>query len=295
MLNQDQPFEKVVCKYNTIFLRVSQDFEKGGFYMEEVQKVTNQTPIEIALGIDENGMTTARALYDFLEMPNKNFSRWAKQNIEKNEFYEENKDWWGFFIVKSGNECKDYRLTTDFAKHLSMESHSAKGKIARKYFVGVEDKAKDLVLILKQASGDPMKLLKLHYAALEQVDKKVSDMGSKVETLEERFTKFEQELPMLPDDADEVHDCLNKRVVFLLGGKESNAYRNKSLSKKVFMDAYRVLKYNFNVSRYKAIKRKQKDKAIEVIQRYEPPFFLAQQIESVNAQQTLDLTGGGSE
>lgn len=145
-----------------------------------------------------------------------------------------------------------------------------------------------------QLPTEPMELLKIHYAALEQVDKKVSDVGSKVETLEERFTKFEQELPMLPDDADEVHDCLNKRVVFLLGGKESNAYRNKSLSKKVFMDAYRVLKHNFNVSRYKAIKRNQKAKAIEVIQKYEPPFFLAQQIESVNAQQSLNLKGGAT-
>lgn len=36
LLNQDQPFEKVVCKYNTIFLRVSQDFKKGGIYMEEM-------------------------------------------------------------------------------------------------------------------------------------------------------------------------------------------------------------------------------------------------------------------
>lgn len=121
-----------------------------------------------------------------------------------------------------------------------------------------------------------------------------TELYEKVDTLEQRFTKFEQELPMLPDDADEVHDSLNKRVVFLLGGKESNAYRNKSLSKKVFMDAYRVLKYNFNVSRYKAIKRNQKAQALQIIEKYEPPFFLAQQIESVNAQQTLDLEGGVS-
>lgn len=74
-------------------------------------------------------MTTARKLYEFLELRKADFSRWAKTNIESNEFYEENKDWWGFFIVKNGNNCKDYRLTTDFAKHLSMESHSSKGKI----------------------------------------------------------------------------------------------------------------------------------------------------------------------
>ena len=34
---------------------------------------TNQTPIEIELGIDENGMTTARKLYEFLEMDKKHY------------------------------------------------------------------------------------------------------------------------------------------------------------------------------------------------------------------------------
>lgn len=49
---------------------------------------TDKTPIEIALGIDENGYTTARALYDFLDMPKQNFARWAKKNIEENEYFE---------------------------------------------------------------------------------------------------------------------------------------------------------------------------------------------------------------
>lgn len=63
--------------------------------MEQVMNTTDKTPIELELEIDENGMTTARQLYEFLEMDKSNFSRWARQNIEKNEFYEENKDWWG--------------------------------------------------------------------------------------------------------------------------------------------------------------------------------------------------------
>ena len=44
---------------------------------------TDKTPIEIALGIDENGYTTARALYDFLDMPKQNFARWAKRILKK--------------------------------------------------------------------------------------------------------------------------------------------------------------------------------------------------------------------
>ena len=52
--------------------------------MNEIMEATEQTPIEIALGIDADGMTTARKLYEFLGMDNKNYSRWVKSNITEN-------------------------------------------------------------------------------------------------------------------------------------------------------------------------------------------------------------------
>ena len=61
--------------------------------MKELSNVVTQTPIEIALGIDENGMTTARKLYEFLGMDSRNYSRWARNNIIENEFAEENVDY----------------------------------------------------------------------------------------------------------------------------------------------------------------------------------------------------------
>lgn len=38
--------------------------------------ISSQTPIELALKIDENGMTIASNLYSFLESEPKNFSHW---------------------------------------------------------------------------------------------------------------------------------------------------------------------------------------------------------------------------
>jgi anti-repressor protein len=55
-----------------------------------------QTPIEIALQIDENGMTTARKLYEFLELSKSQFSRWCKLNIIGNAFAEKGSDYIGF-------------------------------------------------------------------------------------------------------------------------------------------------------------------------------------------------------
>lgn len=54
------------------------------------------TPIEIVLGIDKNGMTTAKKLYEFLELDKSQYARWCRCNITGNEFAEENTDYWGF-------------------------------------------------------------------------------------------------------------------------------------------------------------------------------------------------------
>ncbi len=88
--------------------------------------------------IDPTGRTTAKELYEFLQMNRTQFSRWAKTNIECNSFYQKGLDWEGFDMMSNGNETRDYRLTLDFAKHLCMLSRSARGKQARDYFVEVE-------------------------------------------------------------------------------------------------------------------------------------------------------------
>lgn len=126
----------------------------------------------------------------------------------------------------------------------------------------------------------PMELLELHYEAIKQVD-------SKVNSLEERFNDFEQSLPLLPEDADDVSKEVKKRVVEVLGGKDSNAYHDKSLGQKVFMDAYRNLKSNFDVNSYKAIKRSRKDVAVQIAREYKPPLYLSEQIQAENNQISL--------
>ena len=170
------------------------------------------TPIEIALGVDENGMTTARALYDFLEMDKSHFSRWAEKNIEKNEFYEEDVDWWGFAIVANGNSCKDYRLTTDFAKHLSMESHSAKGKTARKYFVGIEEKVKQDVIDRKSLSPQ-LQMIGQMFEAMAKQEIEQKRQAEQINRIEKRQDVIIETFQKTNDTEDFQHwanNCLSK-------------------------------------------------------------------------------------
>lgn len=131
-----------------------------------------QTPIEIALGIDENGMTTAKKLYEFLELDSRNYSRWCKNNITENEFAEENADYWSFVIDEernfNPNPTTDYKLTAHFAKKLSMKGNGAKAEEARDYFTTLEERVKQKVIDLNQLSPELQMFQKIFNSVAEQ-------------------------------------------------------------------------------------------------------------------------------
>lgn len=106
------------------------------------QSESPKTPIEIALGIDKDGMTTARKLYEFLEMDESNYSRWCKKNITENPFAIENEDYFYSSSMtseqKRGNFAQDFKLTANFAKKLSMQGKTERAEQAREYFTGLE-------------------------------------------------------------------------------------------------------------------------------------------------------------
>ena len=253
--------------------------------MNDLMNKVVQTPIEIALGIDENGMTTAKKLYEFLGMDLKNYSRWIRNNITENQFAEENVDYWVFVMQEEnpsgGRPTQDYKLSASFAKKLSMMARSEKGEQARQYFVRVEDEMKEVALRLQNMSPELQAII-MH-------DKKIQQVESKVESVNQDLQDFKMDMPILGIEIDKITSAVKKKGVKCLGGKESNAYKDKSLRGKVYHDIYRELKRQFGVSTYKAIKRNQCDLAVEVIGRYELPYVLAEQIRDCNAQISMEV------
>ena len=92
--------------------------------------------------VNSEGQSTARELYEFLELNATQFARWAKSNIVDNVYAEENVDFIRFDIVVEGNKTSDYQLTPEFAKKLCMTSKTEKGEVARNYFIEVERRFK---------------------------------------------------------------------------------------------------------------------------------------------------------
>lgn len=127
-----------------------------------VPDTSKQTPIEIALGVDGQGMTTAKRLYTFLEMDMSNYSRWFKKNIVKNEFAEKDVDYFSFVTNDEcgGQASMDAKLTASFAKKLSMMQKNQKGEAARNYFVGIENGVKKIIKVpLTDRPGEVARLI----------------------------------------------------------------------------------------------------------------------------------------
>lgn len=135
----------------------------------------------------------------------------------------------------------------------------------------------------KQLPKNPMELLELHYEAIRHVD-------SKVDMLAEDLEQFKQELPLFGIDEDKIVTAVRRKGTECLGGKDSNAYSDKSIHNKVFRDIYRELKHQFGITgTYKQLKRNQCDTAVQIVENYTLPIFLADQINDCNAQISIEV------
>lgn len=86
-------------------------------------------------------MTTASKLYMFLELNPSHFSRWCNTNIKNNKFALEGEDYFTFTIDGERYNPKpktDYKITSDFAKKLSMTGNTERHEQARQYFIACE-------------------------------------------------------------------------------------------------------------------------------------------------------------
>lgn len=114
--------------------------------------------------------------------------------------------------------------------------------------------------------------------------KAIKDVDNKVDAVNEDLQSFKLDLPLLGVECDRITYAVRSKGVKCLGGKESPAYKDKSLRGKVYSDIHRELKRQFGLSSYKGIKRNQCDLAVEIINNYELPHILSIEIEELNAQ-----------
>lgn len=115
------------------------------------------------------------------------------------------------------------------------------------------------------------------------------ELREEVQTIKKDLEDFKNDMPILGVEESKITNAVKRKGVECLGGKESNAYNDRSVRGRLYSDLHNQLRRQFGVSTYKAIKRNQADTAVSIIQCYVPPLVLSETIETMNAQQTLDI------
>lgn len=99
--------------------------------------------INITTNEQGSQVVSARELHEFLEV-NSNFTEWMGRMIGYG--FEEDVDYVTFSEKRNRQTLKQYAITLDMAKELSMIQRSEKGKQARKYFIESEKQLKAIRL-----------------------------------------------------------------------------------------------------------------------------------------------------
>ena len=125
--------------------------------------------------------------------------------------------------------------------------------------------------------------------AIISIDKKQVQMES-------RMDKLEFDIPLYGAEADELSGHVKRKGVKVLGGKQSEAYKDTEIRSKVYHDIYGQIKREFDLydnsgraMSYKALKRKYLAEAHELIDCYQAPTYLLELIEAANAQMNFGV------
>lgn len=181
--------------------------------------------------------------------------------------------------LSGGSPKKEHIIKLDTAKEMAMLERNEKGKQVRRYFIQVEKKYKENSL----ADLSP------ELRAVIIVDKRITKVEKKVEHLE-------YDIPLYGSEADELCNHVKRKGVDMLGGKESNAYKDTKVRATVYTDIYNQIKREFGLydekghyKSYKALKRRYLADAHELIDTYELPFYLQERVNDCNAQLSMEV------
>lgn len=118
------------------------------------------------------------------------------------------------------------------------------------------------------------------------------ELNQRVDEIQAEVKALKDDMPVFLKDTKDIQNALRKKAIEVLGGKDSNAYHDRSIHAYTFADIQIELRRQFGVKRYDQIRHKDVSDALKIIEEYKPPLHIRDKIAMANAQQSLDLEGG---
>lgn len=118
----------------------------------------------------------------------------------------------------------------------------------------------------------------------------------KIIGIEKRVDKIENDMPLFGCESDELSAHVKRKVVGMLGGKQSGAYMDKTVRTKAFRAMYTGICQEFGVlydsgtpKSYKNLKRRYLEAAHRYVEEFQAPMYLRELIDGANAQTRMAI------
>lgn len=211
----------------------------------------------IKISTTESGSqaVSARELHKFLEV-GKVFGAWITERIEQFGFVE-NQDYIVYSEIgknpKGGRPTKEYFLSIDMAKELSMIERSDKGKQARMYFIECEKKLKEVI----QKPMTTAQMFALQAKAMLEMEERMNVMDDKINFIYEQYQNGQKQLALLPLSEEPMPEqSLRSKINELVRSYATMVGADyKDVWVRVYKDLY--YRYGVNVNAVKSIKNRE--------------------------------------
>lgn len=201
------------------------------------------------------------------------------------------------FICLEGSELRDFKTNHQFEESSRINKlylWTEKGAFLHAKSLNT-DKAWEVYDRLVDTYFEVKKPL-TQLEILQQSVEILNQHDKELKRIDNRMNKLEFDIPLYGSEADELSKHVKKKGVEILGGKDSEAYKDSGVRSKVYSDIYGQVKREFGLysedggaKSYKALKRRHINEAHEIIRQYEAPTFLREMIEMCNAQGRMEF------
>lgn len=177
------------------------------------------------------------------------------------------------YIDNKGETRRCYLLTRRGCDMVANKTTGEKGVLfTAAYVTKFEEMERQVV--------NPYLGLSRELQAIFTIDKKTQEIETRVEKLEDNMTiDYGQQLSL--------QKVTKNQILTIVGGKETPAYQNNSLRKKLFSAVWSDYKEYFNVGSYRDTALKDFDRAKEYLKQWSPQGKLLREVEEANQQLTF--------
>lgn len=182
---------------------------------------------------------------------------------------------------RSGKSNRNFLITKRGCEFLAHKTTGTKGNLFTDKYMDAFEKMEEE---LKNRQRDYFAKLSPEMKAILNLDIKAQEQDKKIRAVDDDLQDFKNNAPLFNSECDELQAEVKRVALRMLGGKSAPAYKHRPTSTKVFVDIQHQLKREFDVNKYKAIKRKDLNKAIEILGEYKLPTYLKEEVDLINNQ-----------